>query len=187
MKIDIFDLSKLTKYKLIKGVVVHPLKVNRDPRGILVETLKKDWSDVYGKELPFSQNYFSITESNTARDENQWHLHATKQIDRFIVVQGQILVALYDWRKDSSTANLLNLFLMGEGEEDNGYYNLLVPKNVLHCFLVVSQKPAIILNFPTCLYDKNEEGRIDFTKVKFANGEFFSWNMIRKEFNLPLK
>ena len=127
-----------------------------------------------------------MTESNVARDEDQWHIHPNKQRDRFVVAQGKILVALYDNRKKSSTDGLLNLFLMGELKEDLGYYNLLVPRNVFHCFLVVSKKPAIIMNFPTALYDPKEEGRIKFDQVKLKDGSFFSWNEIREKFNPSL-
>jgi len=185
---NFFDLSKKESYEIIKDVVVRPLKVNKDPRGILVETLKTDWKDVYDQEkLPFTQNYFSVTDSNVARDEDQWHVHPTKQIDRFVVIKGKILVVLYDNRKKSSTYGLLNLFLMGEVEKEKGYYNLLIPQNVLHCFLVISKKPAIIMNFPTSLYDKKEEGRIDFNKIKLTDGNYFSWNKVREKLNLPAK
>lgn len=185
--LNFFNLSKLNSYKLIKDVFVRPLKANRDSRGMLVETLKTDWQDICGKKYPFAQNYYSITKPNIARDEDQWHLHPSKQVDRFVVVQGKIVAALYDHRQKSETANLLNLFLMGELEHDRGLYSLLIPANVLHCFLVVSPKPAIILNYPTSLYDQTEEKRVDFNKVKLADNSIFSWNKIRKQFNLPVK
>lgn len=185
--LDIFDLSKLNSYKLIKDVIIHPLKVNRDPRGYLVETIKSDWIDIFGKNLPFAQNYYSITQSNVARDEERWHVHPTKQIDRFVVSLGQIVVVMYDWRQDSPTHGLLNLFHMGELNQDKGYYNLLVPQNVLHGFLVVSKTNAMILNYPTTLYDSQEEGRIPFNRVNFGENEHFSWNLVRKLFQLPLK
>jgi len=187
MDYSFFDLTKLDSYQLIKDVVIHPLKVHRDPRGILAETIKKTWDDIYNKDHSFAQSYFSITQPNVARDEDQWHLHPTKQIDRFVVIKGQIVVALYDWRQGSATHGRLNLFLMGSLKKDEGYYNLLVPRNVLHCFLVVSQEPAVILNFPNQLYDPDEEGRIPFTEVKFTDGKPFSWNKVREKFNLPLK
>lgn len=183
-KIDFFDLSKLGKYKLIQGVIIKPLKVNQDSRGILVETLKTTWEEIYSKKMPFSQSYFSVTKSNVARDEDQWHLHPKKQIDRFVVVKGKIVLALYDWRKNSKTKGLLNLFLMGELRQNKGYYTLLIPKNVLHCFLVVSKKEAVIINFPSHLYDSKEEGRVKFNQVKLENGNFFSWDKIRKKFRL---
>lgn len=184
MAIDFFDLTKLNSYKLIQDVKVHPLKVNRDPRGFLIETLKTNWVDIYNINLPFTQNYFSITESNVARDEDRWHVHPIKQIDRFVVAQGKIVVALYDWRKESSTAGLLNLFMMGELNNNVGYYNLLIPKNVLHCFLVVSKTSAMILNYPTTLYDQKEEGRVFFNQVEIEKGVNFSWKEIREYFNL---
>lgn len=185
MKIDFFDLSKLGKYKLIQDVIIHPLKVNRDPRGFLIETLKIDWLDVCGTNLPFTQNYFSVTQPNVARDKDRWHVHPIKQIDRFVVAQGKIVVALYDWRKESPTLGLLNLFLMGELKNDLGYYNLLIPKNVLHCFLVVSKIRAMILNYPTTVYDQKEEGRVFFNQVEIEKGVNFSWKEIREYFNLP--
>jgi len=184
MKYKYFDLSKLDKYELIEDVVVRPLTAHRDERGILVETIKKSWKDVYGEKRPFAQSYFSETKSNVARDEGQWHIHPTKQEDRFVVIKGRVVFALMDNRKDSSTYKLLNLFLMGEMEKDRGYYHLLVPQRVLHCFLVVSKKPSLLINFPTRLYDEKEEGRIDFKKVKLEDGSNFDWNIVRREFGL---
>lgn len=187
MNFSYFDLTNLKSFKLIKDVVVHPLKVNRDDRGILAETIKSNWDDIYNKDYPLAQNYFSITQSNVARDENQWHVHPTKQTDRFVVPQGKIVLALFDPRENSPTHGLLNLFLMGELEKDKGYYNLLIPQGVYHCFLVVSKKPAMILNFPTALYDSKEEGRISFNKIKLENGTYFSWDKVRRDFKLPAK
>jgi dTDP-4-dehydrorhamnose 3,5-epimerase len=46
---------------LIKDVLMHPLKVNRDKSGILVETLRTDWKDIYGKNREFAMQYFSVT------------------------------------------------------------------------------------------------------------------------------
>jgi dTDP-4-dehydrorhamnose 3,5-epimerase len=188
MKLDYFDLSKLKNYKLIKDVKVYPLKVNRDKRGILVETLKTNWSEIYDPDkYPFTQNYFSLTDSNTARDEDRWHIHPAKQADRFVVPLGRLVVALFDPRENSPTFKKLNLFKMGEWEKDLGYYNLLIPRNVMHGFLVASKKRAMILNFPNALYDPEEEGRVAFKEVEMENGKPFSWNMVRKDFNLPLK
>lgn len=181
MKINFFTLDKIKSYKLINGVVIHPLKVNRDPRGILVETLQQEWTNVFdSQKLPFSQTYFSITKSGVARDKNRWHYHPTKQIDRFVVVKGDIVIALYDWRKGSKTKDLLNLFKMGESNGDDGQYLLLIPVNVLHCFLVVSKSEGIILNYPTTLYDPKEEGRLPFNQLKLSNGSYFSWDLCSK-------
>ena len=183
---DFFTLDKLKKYKLIKDVVIHPLKVNRDPRGILVEIMKTDWKDIYSqKKLPFAQAYYSITDSGIARDENLWHYHPRGQQDRFGVIKGEIVVAIFDNRENSSTFGRLNLFHQGELGDDKGQYLVLVPPRCFHGFLVVSKKPAVLFNFPSRLYDPEEEKRIPINQAKLKDGSFFSWNIIRREFKLP--
>jgi dTDP-4-dehydrorhamnose 3,5-epimerase len=187
MKYTFFTLKNLPAnwrgkkhYPLIKEVVVYPLKVNRDSRGILVEVLKTNFKKIYSPRYQFSQCYYSVTKPKTARDKDRWHCHPTKQIDRFVVIKGDIVVALYDWRQNSSTYGKLNLFKMGESQGDTGQYTLLVPQNVLHCFKVVSKKEAILLNFPNTLYDAKEEGRIHFKKVKFSDNSFFKWEKVEQ-------
>lgn len=179
MEIKLFTLDKKESYPFIKDVIVYPLKVNQDERGVLVESLKINWKEVFDSKLrPFTQCYYSITNPGLARDTNRWHYHPTNQEDRFVVISGDIIVALYDWRQNSKTYQSLNLFQMGESQGDKGQYLLLIPVNVLHCFKNIGQKEAIILNFPTKLYDPQEEGRIPFKEVKFPDGTVFDWSLI---------
>jgi len=177
-------LNPKNQKNLIEGVKLFPLKVNRDQRGVLVETLKKNWPEVFGKNLPFAQAYYSITNPGIARDEKLWHYHPTSQVDRFVVIKGKAVFALYDWRLNSKTKGTLNLFLMGEENGDEGQFLLLIPKNVLHGFTVVGKNPCYLLNFPTRLYDKKEEGRVGLAEVgvKFLDGTPFSWEIIRQYF-----
>ena len=184
MKLDFFTLDKMKTYPLVDGVVVHPLKVNRDERGTLTETLKITWKDIYdGKTRPFTQMYFSKTQSGVARDEDKWHYHPGGQEDRFGVIKGDIIVAIYDWQKDSPTYQFLNFFKMGESQGNEGQYLLLVPPRVYHGFVVVSKKPAILINYPTRLYDPKEEQRVPFKEVKMKDGSSFNWDLIRDKFS----
>lgn len=178
---DFITLSNLNKTKLVNDVLVYPLKINKDTSGILVETLRIDWKGIYGLGREFVMQYYSITENGVARDEDLWHYHPTTQEDRFLVVHGAIVAAVADNREGSSTNGRLNLFYM---QADRDPYILLIPKRTLHGFMVVSESPAILLNFPTALYDSKEEGRISHSevKIKLPNGEFFSWEKVRKEF-----
>jgi len=183
MKLEFFSLDKLKSYSLIAGVVVYPLQVNRDTRGMLTEMLKITWSDIYDEKLrPFTQMYFSQTESGVARDEDKWHYHPGGQEDRFGIISGDVVIAIYDNRQDSPTYQKLNLFLMGKNQGDQGQYLLLVPPRTLHGFVVVSKKPASLINYPTRLYDPQEEQRIPFSEVKFKDGSIFSWDLVRKQF-----
>ena len=109
---EFISLKNKDTSSIIKDVLLYPLKINKDESGILVETLRKDWSGIYGQGREFFMQYFSVTQSGIARDEDIWHYHPNYQEDRFIVVQGEIITAVADSREDSKTFGLLNLFHM---------------------------------------------------------------------------
>ena len=75
-----------------------------------------------------------------------------------------------------------NLFYI---KYDKDPYIVLIPKGTLHGFLAVSENPAVLLNFPTALYDPQEESRIPYSnaQIKFPDGSLFNWEDVRKLFN----
>lgn len=180
MNIGLIDLKNRDNVKLIKDILIYPLKVNRDETGILVETLRSDWPEIYGKDREFAMQYFSLTQPGVARDEKLWHYHPTVQEDRFLVAYGEIITAVADNRKESETFGLLNLFRMSV---DKDPYILLIPKRTLHAFMVSSKTPAVLLNFPTSLYNSREEVRVTHEEagVKFIGGSIFTWQKVREE------
>ena len=158
---------------------MHPLKVNKDPRGSLTECLKTTWDNIYDQEtLPFTQMYYSRTLPETARDVDKWHFHPGGQQDRFGVIAGDIVVAIYDNRDDSSTKGILNLFAMGEAQGDDGQYLLLVPERTYHGYVVVSDKDAVMFNYPSKLYDPEQEHRLSFSEYKLADDTIFDWKKV---------
>lgn len=179
--IDFITVENKGRQKLIKDVVVHPYKINEDASGVLVETLRKDWQDIYNEGREFFMQYYSETPPGEARDEKVWHYHPTVQDDRFSVVKGEIVVAVADNRKDSETFGLLNLFYINARKDP---YMFLIPRRTLHAFMVVSKESAILINFPTGLYNLKEEVRVSHedAQVKFPDGTLFSWDLVRKEF-----
>lgn len=179
---EFITLKNKNSVRLVKDVLLYPLKVNKDESGILVETLRTDWKDIYGKDREFAMQYFSVTDSGVARDEDVWHYHPTVQEDRFLVAYGEIVVAVADNREESPTKGLLNLFHM-QAEVDP--YILLIPKKTLHGFMVVSKTPAVLLNFPTSLYDPKEENRVPYEQagIKLEDGTLFNWDIVQKLFN----
>jgi len=179
--IELITLRNKDKTELIGDVLLYPLKVNRDKSGVLIETLRKDWKGIFGGGREFFMQYYSVTASGIARDENVWHYHPTVQEDRFLVAQGAIVTAVADNRPNSKTFGLLNLFYM---EANKDPYILLIPKQTLHGFMVVSRESAVLLNFPTALYNQIEEVRIPYSeaKIKLQYGRIFSWDLVRKEF-----
>jgi len=124
--------------------------------------------------------YYSITDPGVSRDIDRWHYHPGGQQDRFGVILGSIVVAIYDLRDNSPTKGRLNLFSMGEINGDDGQYLLMVPPQTLHGFVVTGSKPATLFNYPTRLYDPEQEVRIPFDEAKLPDGQIFSWDEVKK-------
>ena len=179
---EFITLANKGSANLVKDVLMYPLKINRDESGILVETLRTDWKEIYGSGREFAMQYYSVTDSGVARDEDTWHYHP-QQEDRFLVVHGEIITAVADNRQNSKTLGLLNLFYM---KADTDPYILLIPKGTLHGFLVISNTSSVLLNFPTELYSPSEEQRLSYdrAKIKTSDGSMFSWDQVRSKFNL---
>lgn len=164
---------------LIDGITLRKLIVHKDPTGLLVETLRSDWQDVFSpSDLNFAMQYMSKTPPGIARDEQMWHVHKFQK-DRFICISGKIITAIYDPRENSKTKGQLNLFVMSP-QNENEMYMIVIPEETYHGFMVVSKEPGYLLNFPTKLYDPNDEGRVK------NNGEL-DWEVVRKDFKIGKK
>jgi dTDP-4-dehydrorhamnose 3,5-epimerase len=164
----------------IGGVVLRELKINRDPRGTLTELLRVDWPDLFGDDMPFAQVYTSTTAPEVARDEDRWHVHR-HQTDRFYCVSGRIVVAIADQRPESTDRGRLMLVELAASDDAPAPLVVTVPPGTLHGFVVTSERPAVLLNFPNRLYNPEDEGRLPFddARVALADGTLFSYDLIR--------
>ena len=115
------------------------------------------------------------TRKKLERDENQFHVHKFQK-DRFVAISGRIVTAIYDPREGSKTKGKLNLFMMGP-ENEQEMYMVVIPQNTYHGFMVISPTPGTLFNFPTQLYDPEDEGRV-------SNEGMLSWDKVREDFNL---
>lgn len=142
---------------MIKGLMSKKLCPNIDQRGLLCEIMREDW-DIYEdvKMTYYSKSYPGVIRA--------WHRHVRGQTDFFIVPVGNIKVAVYDDREDSPTRGEINDFILGE---DN-LILLKIPGDCWHGFKVVGDKPAILINMPTRLYDYEnpDEERIPYDTDK---------------------
>jgi dTDP-4-dehydrorhamnose 3,5-epimerase len=131
---------------MIDGVSVEDLQVNADERGHLVEVFRKDW-DLYEPEPAMS--YYSLSYPGVVR---AWHRHTRGQIDHFVCPSGRIKVAVYDDRDGSSTQGELDTFVIGEHNQQA----IRIPGDCWHGFKVVGNEQAMLINFPTKLYDYDD-------------------------------
>ena len=103
------------------------------------------------------------------------------QEDRFIVASGSIVLALWDGRSGSPTRGTLDLLPLGDIAGDDAQHCVLIPRLVHHGFMVIGDRPAVLLNSPTRLYNPADEGRDAFADVEaaFDDGSPFSWQAVR--------
>ena len=131
---------------MIDGVKKRELETNADERGHLVEIFRADW-ELY--EPTPEMSYYSLTYPGIIR---AWHRHTEGQIDHFVCPQGRIKIGIYDDRDSSPTNGELNTFVIGEANQ----YAVRIPGNCWHGFKAIGDRPAILINFPTALYDYDE-------------------------------
>ena len=127
----------------IQGVKIRELEVNTDERGHLVEIFRDDWEEYEPKP---SMSYYSVSDPGVIRG---WHRHTRDQVDYFVCPRGRIKVGIYDDREKSPTQGELDTFVIGEHDQKV----IRIPGNCWHGFKVVGTEQAILINFPTNLYD----------------------------------
>lgn len=130
--------------ELISGVQVKPLRLIPDERGFLMEMLRCDWPEF----TKFAQAYVTACYPGIIK---AWHYHK-KQWDHFVCVYGMAKVVLYDPRPDSHTKGYVNEFHIGQLNP----ILLKIPSLVYHGFTAEGGQPALIINFPTELYNYSQ-------------------------------
>jgi len=139
----------------ISGVKVHQLRLITDERGWLMEMLRSDW-EIFER---FGQAYVTTCYPGVVK---AWHYHKL-QTDHFTCVHGVAKLALYDPREDSPTHGMINEFYIGPLNPTL----IKIPPLVYHGFTAVGNDMAMIVNFPTELYNYKDpdEFRISYDDV----------------------
>jgi len=126
---------------LIKDVLVRQLKIFPDERGFLMEMLRTDWPEF----MEFTQSYITACYPGVYK---AWHYHK-KQWDHFVCLGGMSRIVLYDARTESPTFGKVNTFHLGHLNP----ILLRIPPLVYHGFTAEGQQTALMVNFPTQLYN----------------------------------
>jgi dTDP-4-dehydrorhamnose 3,5-epimerase len=139
--------------KIIKDIIVKPLKKIPDERGCIYHMLR--CGDPFFEK--FGEIYFSTVYPGVIKG---WHLHREMTLN-YAVIQGMIKLVLYDDRENSPTkGNLMELFT---GEEN--YCLVKIPPNIWNGFKGIGNRLAIVANCATLPHDPDEIKRISpYTK-----------------------
>jgi dTDP-4-dehydrorhamnose 3,5-epimerase len=141
----------------IEGVLHAPAVVHVDHRGSL--------SEIVNFDHPFWQEpivYAYSVEVAPGRIKG-WGMHR-RQADRYVALTGSLRVVLYDGRRSSPTFQTFAEFFFSE--RSRGF--LRIPPGVWHADQGIGKEPALLANFPTRPYDRDDP---DKYRIDPASGE----------------
>ncbi len=139
----------------IDGLIVKPIKKYSDQRGWLAELFRTD--EISSDIMP-QMGYISVTNPGMSRGP---HAHV-EQTDVFgFLGPGSMRVFLWDNRPASRTYGNKEEIIVGE---DNPVV-IVVPPGLVHGYVNVSNKEAMVLNFPNSLY-KGKDKKADVDEVR---------------------
>ncbi|MBN8201193.1 MULTISPECIES: dTDP-4-dehydrorhamnose 3,5-epimerase family protein [Bacillaceae] len=130
---------------MIEGVKTKQLIKHCDDRGFFAELIRDDEPELLSR---FGQASWSMSYPGVIK---AFHYHE-KQDDLWFFPSGNAQVVLHDLRENSSTFGKTEVYYMGEENQ----IMLLIPKGVAHGYRVLGEKPAVIIYFTTCSYDKEK-------------------------------
>jgi dTDP-4-dehydrorhamnose 3,5-epimerase len=77
-----------------------------------------------------------------------WNLHKLHE-DRYVILQGEMELVLYDVRPDSSTCGKISRIVLSE--HNRRLVN--IPRFIWHADHNIGTRDAVVVNFPTTAYD----------------------------------
>jgi dTDP-4-dehydrorhamnose 3,5-epimerase len=133
----------------IDGVMVKRQVVHVDHRGRVMEIFNHD-ADFWGPE-PVVFTYLATVRPAQIKG---WAVHEAK-VDRYCIVAGEMLVVLWDGRRDSPTHGIEQAVLLTAEAEQM----LRIPIGVWHIMVNVGFVECRLVNHPTKPYDHDNPDR----------------------------
>ncbi len=152
-----------TNKVLIDGVVVKDIRVHVDDRGIVAEIVRADDPIFHGR---FGQVYYATCNPGVVK---AWHYHKV-HTDILYAIHGAAKLCLYDERDGSPTRGVTNVFVLNE-------YNQIavrIPPGVLHGQACLGDRPCIVLNVQSHVYDPADEFKLDPFDPRYGGRELWT-------------
>jgi dTDP-4-dehydrorhamnose 3,5-epimerase len=154
--------------RLPEGVFIHRTRTHVDDRGSLVEMIDPRWEQI---TEPLFYAYSWTVRAGHAKG---WAIHKQHD-DRYFLVSGEIEVVLFDVRPESATYGLVSV--IGVSQYDRGL--LTIPRLLWHATRNLGATEAVMVNFPTALYDHDDPEKyrlpLDTPLIPYSFGDTPGW------------
>ena len=145
---------------LIADVKIIPLHRIPDDRGMVMHMLRSDDPHF----LKLGEIYFSMVYPGAVKG---WHLHTLMSLN-YTVVVGNILLVIYDDRKESPSSGVVQEIFLGEDQ----YSLVQIPPNLWNAFKGLGNERSIVANCSTHPHDLREIKCVD----AYQNHIPYRWN-----------
>lgn len=122
----------------IDGVRIHQQAIRGDERGVLLE-LVDTRTDFWDKPVPYM--YMTTCRPGKAKG---WGWHESHE-DRYTILSGEMILALYDDRADSPTRGVVQEFYLSR----EGVNRIIIPIGVWHAHMNPGLVDLMFTNAPT--------------------------------------
>jgi dTDP-4-dehydrorhamnose 3,5-epimerase len=154
--------------RLTHGVTFREVPTHADLRGSVIELYDPRW-EWHPDPLVFS--YCFTIRPNIVKG---WSLHKEHE-DRYILLQGEMMLVLYDVRPGSPTHGEICEIVLSE--HNRRLVN--IPKNVWHADYNFGARDVLALNFPTTPYEHQSPDKyrlpIDTPLIPYSFGNASGW------------
>jgi dTDP-4-dehydrorhamnose 3,5-epimerase-like enzyme len=159
------EIASTTSTTAIDGVILMQVPTVKYEFGALTEIFHPEWETIYSE--PITHMYI-IT--NFKHERLEWHVHR-ETFDRYLLLQGEIEVALHDPRESSpSKGETIVVKLSGVGKIGN--HGLRIPPGVYHTFRSTREAFTLLNNKS---HPFNRENPDKFVVSLDQSGVNFQW------------
>lgn len=164
---SIDDQGKEIK-KYPDGVKIHYSEVHIDDRGELSEMFDPRWK-LSDKGAAYA--YYCTFRPGIVKG---WGLHK-KHTDHYFLVNGELEVVLYDDRESSPTYKMVSKVYLSEKKRAT----MSIPPGVWHASRNIGTKDALLVNFPSELYNHKSPEKyrlpINTHEIPYSFGDSYGW------------
>jgi cupin fold WbuC family metalloprotein len=159
------EIASTTSPTSIEGVELMKAPTVKYEYGHLTEFYNPLWETIYKEPIT---HMYVIT--NQKHERLEWHVHE-KSFDRYLLLRGEIEVALHDARCSSSTKGKTEVLKLSE-VGSSGNQGLRIPPGVYHTFRSASEDFTL---FNSKSHPYNKENPDKFVVSFEQSGVDFHW------------
>jgi dTDP-4-dehydrorhamnose 3,5-epimerase len=157
-------ITKVQCADLIADVVIEPLQVLADDRGLFAELARLGSAGSAEGMIPDGKRRIQVSTTLTYPGTIKAIHYHYEQTDLWAPIAGMLQVFLCDLRCDSASFGAINTLYVGSLRP----WKILIPPGVAHGYKVLGTEPAQLVYLTDRYYNPEDEGRLPYNHPDVA-------------------